>query len=85
MNGTAKGFPCPNCKGPTRVLDTRSQGDELRVRRYRCVDATCHTGFSTFEVLRDDTVGRGDRRAFNVAPPVRTNAASAAAKQRNHE
>lgn len=85
MHGTAKGFPCPNCKGPTRVLDTRTQGDELRVRRYRCVDKKCGTGFSTFEILRDDSVGRGDRRAFNVAPPVRRNAEAAAAKQGNNE
>jgi transcriptional regulator NrdR family protein len=40
--------PCPRCKGPTRVSDTRRSGEGVR-RLRRCVAARCRHVFSTEE------------------------------------
>jgi transcriptional regulator NrdR family protein len=49
-------IPCPRCKGPTRVLQTRRQPD-LTVRRERtCL--RCKVTFDTHELRPDREIRR---------------------------
>ena len=54
MQTIAKGVTCPDCRGPTRVIQTEL--DQHQIRRTRiCKDHACHSVFTTVEDVMAQT------------------------------
>lgn len=67
--------PCPECGGPSRVVDSRSAPRKQAVRRRReCLK--CEVRFTTHERNRDEDVAALKRRLAEMAVQVQDLAAA---------
>ena len=55
---------CPECRGWTKVMDSRQRGDGSRIRRYECRNEHRFTSVERIEAPR---VGRGPKVDVEVA------------------